>query len=62
MNTSAKGITLAEYGHPKVDEELPQVNISYATSAIDSKPLFYEIYPGSIILMIEKWSLMQSKK
>lgn len=49
MNTSAKGITLAEYGHPKVDEELPQVNISYATSALDSKPLFYEIYPGSII-------------
>lgn len=49
MNTSAKGISLAEYGHPKVDEELPQVNISYATSAIDSKPLFYEIYPGSII-------------
>lgn len=49
MNTSSKGITLAEYGHPKVDEELPQVNISYATSASDSKPLFYEIYPGSII-------------
>ena len=49
MNTSAKGIALAEYGHPKIDEGLPQVNISYATSAIDSKPLFYEVYPGSII-------------
>ena len=49
INTSSKGIELAEYGHAKKDENLPQVNISYASSLKDSTPLFYNIYPGSII-------------
>ena len=49
MNISSKGIELAEYGHAKKDEGLPQVNISYASSLKDSTPLFYDIYPGSII-------------
>lgn len=49
MNTSSKGIELAEYGHAKKDENLPQINISYASSAIDSTPLYYNLYPGSII-------------
>lgn len=49
MNTSAEGIELAEYGHAKVDEDLPQVNLSYAVNHETSVPLFYELYAGSII-------------
>lgn len=49
MNTASKGITLAEYGHPKVDEGLPQINLSYVVKQEGCRPLFYEVYPGSII-------------
>lgn len=48
MNTYSSGIELAEYGHPKIDEDLPQVNLSLAINQKESLPLFYELYPGSI--------------
>lgn len=48
MNTSSEGIELAEFGYPKVDEGLPQVNISYAIRQDNGTPLMYEVYPGSI--------------
>lgn len=60
MNTSAKGIELAEYGHAKDDEEKPQVNVSYVINQENSLPLLYEVYNGSVIdnsqciYMIEK--------
>lgn len=60
MNTMARGIEIAEYGHAKDDDEKPQVNISYAIRHEDSMPLFQEIYPGSIVdiaqckFMVEK--------
>lgn len=49
INTSAKGVSLAEYGKAKDDDELPQVNLSYAIDQSDATPLFYELYAGSII-------------
>lgn len=49
MNTKAEGVEMAEYGHAKEDSSVPQVNISYAVNHADSTPLFYEMYPGSII-------------
>lgn len=49
MNTKADGVEMAEYGHAKEDSDIPQVNISYAVNHADSTPLFYEMYPGSII-------------
>lgn len=49
MNTNSIGIELAEIGHAKVDEDLPQVNLSYAINQKESLPLFYELYPGSNI-------------
>lgn len=49
INTRAEGIDLAEYGHAKDDSSLPQVNLSYAVNHDDGTPLFYELYPGSII-------------
>lgn len=49
MNTRAEGVEMAEYGHAKDENEIPQVNVSYAVNHKDSRPLFYEMYPGSII-------------
>ena len=36
MNTAADGVEMAEYGHAKDDDELPQVNISYAVNHNDA--------------------------
>ena len=49
MNTKAEGVEMAEFGHAKDDSGIPQVNISYAVNHADATPLFYEMYPGSII-------------
>jgi transposase len=49
MNTQAEGIEMAEFGYAKEDSEIPQVNLSYAVKQSDATPLFYEMYPGSII-------------
>ena len=49
INNQAKGIEMAEYGHPKIDIGAPQINLSYAIDMMDSTPLFFELYPGSII-------------
>ena len=49
MNTTSEGIDMAEFGHAKDDPEVEQVNISYAVNHKNSTPLFYEMYPGSII-------------
>ena len=49
MNNQSKGIEMVEFGHAKDDDRLPQVNVSYAINQDDATPLFYEMYPGSII-------------
>ena len=49
INNQSKGIEMAEYGHPKIDIGAPQINLSYAMDMVDSTPLFFELYPGSII-------------
>lgn len=57
MNTVAGSLTLAEYGHAKDNPDLPQVNLSIGYNQTDEVPMFYEIYPGSIIDNTEcqKW-------
>ncbi|MCF0114446.1 MAG: IS1634 family transposase [Erysipelotrichaceae bacterium] len=49
MNTVAGDIEIAEYGKAKDDDSLPQVNVSVGYSQDDQIPLFYELYPGSLI-------------
>ena len=49
MNCVAGNLELAEYGHAKDNEELPQVNVSLGYNQTDNVPLFYSVYPGSII-------------
>lgn len=48
INTSTSNVDLAEYGHSKGNECLPQINICYAINQDTGLPLFYDIYPGSI--------------
>lgn len=49
MNSVAGNIDLVEYGHAKDDDELPQINVSLGYDQTNGSPLFYELYPGSII-------------
>lgn len=50
MNSAAEGIELLEFGHSKDGgSELPQVNVSIAFDQDNATPLFYEMYPGSIV-------------
>lgn len=49
MNTKAGGVEMAEFGYAKDNSDVPQVNISYAVNHADATPLFYDMYPGSII-------------
>ena len=53
MNCEAGNIELVEYGHAKDREDLPQINLSLAYDQTNQVPLFYEIYPGSLIDNIE---------
>ena len=48
-NTKAEGVDMAEYGHAKENSDVPQINLGYAVKQSDATPLFYELYPGSII-------------
>lgn len=49
MNSVAGEIELSEFGLAKDNSDLPQVNVSLAYNQEDQVPLFYELYPGSII-------------
>lgn len=49
MNCVVGNLELAEYGHAKDNPDLPQVNMSLGYNQTGNKPLFYSLYPGSII-------------
>lgn len=49
MNCVAGNLELAEYGHAKDNSDLPQINMSLGYNQTGNKPLFYSLYPGSII-------------
>lgn len=48
-NCQAGDIEMAEYGHAKDDKGTPVFNYSVAYDINNKEPLFYEIYPGSIV-------------
>lgn len=61
MNTAASGANLVEYGKSKdSNSDLPQINVSIGFDQNNLTPLFYELYPGSVIdntqcaLMVDK--------
>lgn len=47
-NTQAGDLDFAEFGHAKVDNGTPIINISLAFDKTNRVPLFYEQYPGCI--------------
>lgn len=49
FNTYSASIPLAEYGKPKVDEGLKQINLAYIINNETSIPLYYQLFPGSVI-------------
>lgn len=62
LNCSNEESDLSEYGHAKVDEGLPQINLSYAINHNSGLPLFYELYPGSITDMSETKIMIDKAK
>jgi transposase len=48
-NSQAEGLELVEYGKAKIDTGDPIFNYTIAYDTHNSKPLFYEAYPGSIV-------------
>ncbi len=48
INCAGKDLELAERGHPKDDEELPQVNYAYFYERNSGIPVFYDAFYGSI--------------
>ena len=59
FNTEAQGIGIAEFGAAKDDPTKPQVNLSVAVKQTDSTPLYYDLFPGSIIDLTECEQLVE---
>lgn len=62
MNTNSKTIELAEFGHAKDKEYLPQVNVAYALDQETGIPLFYDLYPGSITDVVQCKQMVEKAK
>lgn len=53
FNTEAGNIGIAGFGAAKDDPTKPQVNLAVAVSQTDTTPLYYDLFPGSIIDLTE---------
>ena len=53
FNTEAENMSLAEMGAAKDDPTEPQINLAVAVSQKDTTPLYYDLFPGSIIDLSE---------
>lgn len=49
QNTNSRNLPSAEYGHPKIDEQLPDINTALFTDEKTGIPLYYEHFYGSLI-------------
>ena len=53
FNTEARHIQISDFGAAKDDPSEPQVNLAVAVRQSDTTPLFYDLFPGSIIDLTE---------
>ena len=53
FNTEASDLSLAEMGAAKDDPTKPQINLAVAVRQKDTTPLYYDLFPGSIIDLTE---------
>ena len=49
QNTASKNISLAEFGHAKINENLPDINTAMFVDEDTGIPLFYEHFYGSLL-------------
>lgn len=49
--TSSSTIKQAEYGAAKFSEDLPQINVAYFVNRNTGLPIYFDIYPGSVVDM-----------
>ena len=59
FNTTAQNIAISEFGKAKDDPGKPQVNLAVAMKQKDSIPLYYDLYPGSIIDLVQCEQLIE---
>ena len=62
QNTNSRSIELAEYGHPKVKENLPDINTAMFVDEMTGIPLYYEHFYGSILDKTETPFTMEKVK
>ena len=62
QNTNSHGIDLAEYGHAKEKENLPDINTAMFVDEITGIPLYYEHFFGSILDKTETPFTMEKVK
>lgn len=62
QNTNSHGIELAEYGHAKVKEKLPDINTAMFVDEMTGIPLYYEHFYGSILDKTETPFTMEKVK
>ncbi|MGC8645561.1 MAG: IS1634 family transposase [Thermoplasmata archaeon] len=48
-SSQSRNIEFLEYGYSRSDPDLPQVNVSIVESSESGIPIFYDIYPGSVV-------------
>ncbi len=49
FSSQSREMEFLEYGYSRSDPDLPQVNVSLVESTESEIPVFYDIYPGSIV-------------
>ena len=62
QNTNSHGIELAEFGHAKVKENLPDINTAMFVDETTGIPLYYEHFYGSILDKTETPFTMEKVK
>lgn len=48
-SSQSRNIEFLEYGYSRSDPDLPQVNVSLVESSETGIPIFYDLYPGSVV-------------
>lgn len=49
FSSHARNMDFLEYGYSRSDSDLPQINVSLVESRSTGIPVFYDIYPGSVV-------------
>ena len=62
FNTEASHIQISDFGAAKDDPSEPQVNLAVAVKQSDTTPLFYDLFPGSIIDLTECEQLVEQMR